>query len=209
LTRILIGEALIALHRPGEALDWLRIDAAPPWRERALAARGLAQARSGDGPGATATAAALRQAFPATVAALRIEGEIALATRAWPQALGRFGALAMLAPRDGHAHAGEGSAWLGLRRPIEAVERFRACRDVAPWLAECALGLGIALREADRAEQALDVLHEAERLDALDPRVPFEIARTLRALARRDEAAGYAARAELARHRLEQKLPLP
>ena len=44
---------------------------------------------------------------------------------------------------------------LGLRRPIEAIAAYRSCAEISPWQAECQLGLGIALREADQAEAAL------------------------------------------------------
>jgi hypothetical protein len=80
---------------------------------------------------------------------------------------------------------------------------------VSPWLAECPLGLGVALREADRGEAALVALAEAAALDELDPRIPAEHARTLRALLRRDEAAAFAARADILSQRLLQKLSLP
>jgi tetratricopeptide (TPR) repeat protein len=207
---IAIGEALLALHRPAEALAWL---AAHPvdegWQSRWLGALGLAQVRSGQGPAADATAGTLRTRFPSSTEALRIEAELAAAMKAWPQALGRFGALRLVAPGDGHARAGEGQALLGLQRPVDAIAAYRGCADVAPWLAECRLGLGIALREADQAEAALVPLAEAATLDALDPRIPFETARTLRALLRRDEAPSYSARAEVLTHKLAQRLALP
>jgi tetratricopeptide (TPR) repeat protein len=210
LNAIAIGEALIALHRPGEALAWLRAHPVEArWRERRLAALGLAEVRSGDGPAAAATAALIRTEFPASLAPLRIEAELALATKGWPQALGRFSALKLMAPSDGYAHAGAGAAMLGLKQPAEAIAAYRACGDAAPWLAECRLGLGLALREADRTEEALAALLAAAELDALDPRIPDETARTLRALLRRDEAAAYSARAEAAAFKLTQKLPLP
>jgi tetratricopeptide (TPR) repeat protein len=207
---VAIGEALLALHRPEEALAWLaKHPATDPLKSRWLAAIGLAQIRTSAGPAAEATATALRAIDPASVEATRIEAELAAAMKAWPQALGRFGALRLAAPRDGGARAGEGSALLGMRRHEDAIAAYRACADVMPWLAECWLGLGIALREADQAEAALAPLAEAARLDALDPRVPLETARTLRALLRRDEAAAFSARAELLAQRLSQRLALP
>jgi tetratricopeptide (TPR) repeat protein len=205
---VAIGEALLALHRPAEALSWLSRHPAPE-QARWLAATGLAQVRTSAGPAAEATAAALRALEPASVEVTRIEAELAAAMKAWPQALGRFGALRLAAPRDGWARAGEGLALLGMRRHEDAIEAYRACAEVTPWLAECRLGLGIALRESDRAEAALAPLAEAAKLDALDPRVPFETARTLRALLRRDEAAAFSARAELLSQRLSQRLALP
>jgi tetratricopeptide (TPR) repeat protein len=170
---------------------------------------GLAQVRTRAGRAAEATATALRAIDPASIEATRIEAELAAAMKAWPQALGRFGALGLAAPRDGGAHAGEGLALLGLRRHEDAIAAYRECAEVTPWLAECRLGLGIALRESDRAEEALVPLAEAATLDALDPRVPLETARTLRALLRRDEAAAFSARGELLTQRLSQRLALP
>jgi tetratricopeptide (TPR) repeat protein len=210
LNAIAIGEALVAAHRPAEALGWLRAHRAEgAWRERWLAARGIAEVRSGEGPAAAATAALLRAEYPASLAALRIEAELAYATKAWAQALGRFGALRLMVPGDGLAHAGEGATLVALRRPADAIASYRACSEASPWLAECRLGLGIALREADRTEEALKVLQEAQQLDQLDPRIPTEIARTLRALLRRDEAAVFTARADAAAQKLDQKLVLP
>ena len=207
---IAIGEALLALHRPAEALAWLKVHpAADPLSARWLAATGLAQVRTSAGPAAEATAVALRQVDPGSIEATRIEAELANAMKAWPQALGRFGALRLAAPRDGAARAGEGFALLGLRRYDDAIASYRDCAEVAPWLAECRLGLGIALRESDQAEAALVPFAEAAKLDSLDPRVPLEIARTLRALLRRDEAAAFAARADLLSQRLAQRLALP
>lgn len=129
--------------------------------------------------------------------------------KAWPQALGRFGALRLIAPNDAAARAGEGQALLGLNRAADAIAAYRSCAQASPWRAECQLGLAIALRESDQAEAALGPLAEAAALDALDPRVPFETARTLRALLRRDEAAVHAARADLLAQRLAQRLTLP
>ena len=207
---IAIGEALLALHRPAEALAWLKAHpATDPLAARWLAAVGLAQVRTSAGPAAEATAVALRQIDPASVEATRIEAELANAMKAWPQALGRFGALRLAAPRDGAARAGEGFALRGLRRYEDAITSYRDCAEVAPWLAECRLDLGIALRESDQAEAALVPLAEAAKLDSIDPRVPFETARTLRALLRRDEAAAFAARADLLSQRLSQRLALP
>jgi tetratricopeptide (TPR) repeat protein len=207
---VAIGEALIAMHRPAEAIVWL--DAHPPaaaLRTRWLAALGLAQVKRGLGPAAESTAQALREAAPANGQATRIEAELALAMKSWPQALGRFGALKLMHPDDGPARAGEGFALLGLNRPDDAVAAFVGCADVAPGCAACRLGLGIALREADRAEQALSAFAEAAKLDALDPRIPFETARTLRALLRRDEAAAYSERAETLALQLGRRLQLP
>ena len=207
---IAIGQTLLALHRPDEALTWLvahPVDEA--WRPRWLGVLGIAQVRSGQGPAAEQTAATLRARDPASVEAIRVEAELAAATKAWPQALGRFNALRLLMPGDGEAHAGEGRTLLALRRVADAIAAFEHCRDVSPWLAECPLGLGIALREADRGEAALVVLAEAAALDELDPRIPAEHARTLRALLRRDEAAPFAARADILSQRLRQKLSLP
>jgi tetratricopeptide (TPR) repeat protein len=207
---IAIGEALLALHRPAEAVAWLTAHAATDnlharWR----GALGIAQVRSGSGPAAQASAAALRTLDPASLEATRIEAELAAAMKAWPQALARFGALRLFAPNDGAARAGEGHALLGLRRPAEAISAYRGCAEVSPWRAECRLGLGIALREADQAEAALVPLAEAAVLDALDPRIPFETARTLRALLRRDEAAAHSAHADALAQRLAQRLTLP
>lgn len=205
-----IGEALLALHRPAEALAWLDTHRpAEGLRARWLAAVGLAQVRSGTGPAAEATAVALRSLDAAGLEPTRIEAELAAATKAWPQALGRFGALHLIAPSDGAARAGEGQALLGLRRVDEAITAYRGCAEVAPWFAECRLGLGIALREADRAEEALVPFAEAAALDDLDPRIPFETAKTLRALLRRDEAGPHSARAELLTQRLAVRLALP
>ena len=202
-----IGEALLALHRPAEALAWLQAHpAAADGRLRWLAALGVAQVRSGAGPAAQATATALRSLDPATIEATRIDAELAAAAKSWPRALGRFGALRLVAPRDGAARAGEGHALLGLRRPMDAVAAFRGCADVAPWLAECRLGLGIAMREADQAEAALGPLADAASLDGADPRIAEETARTLRALLRADEAWPHAQRAELLARRLDQRL---
>ena len=207
---IAIGETLLALHRPAEALAWLTSH--PPaehLRGRWLAVLGLAQVRSGAGPAAQATATALRAADAASVEATRIEAELATAMKAWPQALGRFGALRSVAPGDGAARAGEGQALLGLRRPIEAIAAFQGCAEVSPWRADCRLGLGIALRESDQPEAALAVLADAATLDGLDPRIPFETARTLRGLLRRDEATIHAVRAEKLAARLAQRLAMP
>jgi tetratricopeptide (TPR) repeat protein len=207
---IAIGEALLALHRPAEGLAWLT--AHPPeegLRARWLGALGVAQVRSGAGPAAEVTAAALRAIDPSSLEATRIEAELAAAMKAWPQALGRFGALRLVAPNDGAARAGEGQALLGLKRPADAIAAYRSCVEVSPWLAECRLGHAIALREADYAEVALVPLAEAAALDALDPRIPFETARTLRALLRRDEAGAHSARAEVLAQRLAQRLVLP
>jgi tetratricopeptide (TPR) repeat protein len=209
-TAIAIGQTLLALHRPAESLAWLSshpVDEA--WRPRWLGVVGVAQVRSGQGPAAEATAATLRARDPASVDAIRIEAELAAATKAWPQALGRFNALRLLAPSDGEARAGEGRTLIALQRMDDAIAAYRACIDAAPWLAECRLGLGIALREADDAEGALSPLAEAAALDALDPRIPAETARTLRALQRRDEAASYATRADVLAQRLQQRLTLP
>jgi tetratricopeptide (TPR) repeat protein len=207
---IAIGEALLALHRPVEALAWLTAHpGSDNFRARWLGALGVAQVRSGAGPAAEATATALRAADPASVEATRIEAELAAAMKAWPQALGRFSALRLDAPNDGAARAGEGHALLGLRRPAEAITAYRSCAEMSPWRAECQLGLGIALREADQAEAALVPLAAAANLDGLDPRIPFETARTLRALLRRDEAAVHTARAEALAQRLAQRLALP
>lgn len=210
VTAIAIGEALLALHRPAEALAWLANHPTKGAESlRWLAATGLAQVRTGAGPAAEATVVALRAVDPASADATRIEAELAAAMKAWPQALGRFGALRIEAPHDGAAYAGEGAALLGMRRYEDAIAAFRECAEVAPWLATCRLGLGIALREADQAESALDALAEAASLDTSDPRVPSETARTLRALLRRDDAAAFAARADLLAQRLSQRIELP
>ena len=209
-TTIAIGETLLALHRPAEALAWLTSH--PPARHlrgRWLEVLGLAQVRSGAGPAAEATATALRATDAASVEATRIEAELATAMKAWPQALGRFGALRSVAPADGAARAGEGQALLGLRRPTDAIAAFQGCIDVSPWRAECRLWLGVALRESDQPEAALAALADAAALDALDPRIPFETARTLRGLLRRDEAAVHAKRADELAARLAQRLVLP
>jgi tetratricopeptide (TPR) repeat protein len=206
---VAIGEALLAMHRPGEALAWLEAHPPPPsMRARWLAALGLAQVRRGLGPAAEATAQSLREVAPTSAQATRIEAELALAMKSWPQALGRFGALKLMHPDDGPARAGEGWALLGLNRPEDAVAAFDTCAEIAPGCAACKLGLGIALREADRAEQALVAFADAAALDALDPRIPFETARTLRALLRRDEAAIYTERADTLALQLGRRLPL-
>ena len=165
--------------------------------------------RSGAGPAAQSSAATLRAIDPSSVEATRIEAELAAAMKAWPQALGRFGALQLVAPNDGAARAGAGQALLGLNRPADAIAQYRGCAEVSPWQAECQLGLGIALRESDQAEQALIPLADAARLDGLDPRIPFETARTLRGLLRRDEAIIHSARASELAQQLEQRLTLP
>jgi tetratricopeptide (TPR) repeat protein len=205
-----IGEVLLSLHRPHEAVAWLTSHPAPQAsRERWLAALGLAQARSGAGPAAHATSTALRTLDPANPEATRIDAELAVAAKAWPQALGRFGALRLAAPSDAAASAGEGFALLGLRRFGDAAEAFRHCAKIAPYHADCGRGLAIALREADRTEDALDVLADAERLDPLDPRIPAETAKTLRALLRHDEAAAASARADTLAQKLLQRVALP
>jgi tetratricopeptide (TPR) repeat protein len=209
-TRIAIGETLLALHRPAEALAWLEAHPVEGARRaRWLAVLGLAQVRAGHGPAAEASVATLRGHDGMSIDALRVEAELAAATKAWPQALGRYNALRLTLPADGAARAGEGYALLALQRANDAIAAFQACASVAPWLADCRLGLGMALREADRADEALAPLIEAAELDALDPRIPNETARTLRALVRRDDAAPYAARAELLSRRLQVKLALP
>lgn len=207
---VAIGEALLALHRAEDARVWLiehPVDG--EWRPRWLGALGLAQVRTGQGPAAEKTAATLRGSDPTSLVALRIEAELAGAMKAWPHALGRYKALRLMSPDDGFARAGEGRALLGLKRPADAIAAYRGCVAVAPWLAECQLGLGIALREADQAEAALEPLREAARLDTADPRIPLETARTLRALLRREQARVHAMRAEALTHKLSQRLALP
>ena len=207
---VAIGEALLALHRPAEALAWLEPRRPDPTVEaRWLGALGVAQVRTGAGPAAEATASRLRAIDASSAEATRIEAELAAAAKAWPRALGRFGALRLATPHDASAYAGEGRALLGLGRPVDAVAAYRRCAELAPWSAECRLGLATALREADDPEAALPVLAEAAELDALDPRIPSETARTLRSLLRRDEAAVHTAHAEALGRQLEQRLPLP
>ena len=205
-----IGEVLLSLHRPQEAVAWLSSHPAQgASRARWLAALGLAQVRSGAGPAAEVTSSALRALDPASLDATRIDAELAAAAKAWPQALGRFGALRLAAPADGAACAGEGFALLGMRRFDDAAEAFRRCAKIAPHHADCGRGLAIALREADRTDAALEVLADAERLDPYDPRIPAEAARALRALLRHGEAAAASARAEALLEKLAQRLPLP
>lgn len=207
---IAIGETLLALHRPQEALAWMSAHTGDEaWQSRWLAVIGLAQVRSGQGPAAESTASALRGRDPTSLDALRIDAELAAATKAWPQALARYSALRIMLPNDAAALAGEGRSLIGMQRAGDAVVAYQSCIDVASWWAECRLGLGIALREADRADEALAPLRDAAALDALDPRIPQETARTLRALLRRDEARAFSAHAELLARRLTQRLTLP
>ena len=188
---IAIGEALLALHRPAEALAWLKAHpATDPLAARWLAAVGLAQVRTSAGPAAEATAVALRQIDPASVEATRIEAELANAMKAHgrrrsdasARCASRRHVTAQRAPEKA-SHCEDCDATRTRSRPIATARKSPRGSQSA------GSDLGIALRESDQAEAALVPLAEAAKLDSIDPRVPFETARTLRALLRRDEAA--------------------
>jgi len=208
-THVAIGNALVALHRPHQAVGWL--EQHPPAAEDAradyLAALALAYIRSGSGPQAAAVLSELRQTWNPRTAA--IEAELAMAAKQFESALAKFRVVRATLPRDLRARAAAGEALLGLARFADAQVEFAACRKSAPYFAPCTRGLGVALRMTDNADASLPTLQVAEQLDRDDPVTAREISLTLRALGRRPESALAAARAaELETRAAQPYVPL-